>query len=287
MNSNERTSPITCPNCGNDNPTGSTFCNKCGVPLAFRIVETDSSDEDGVIYCSGCGAANPAGARFCDNCGAVIRRNDWEIAVKGRDAREVQQVAQSLANTVTKATTESSGKIKVLFLAANPIDTVPLRLDEEIRTITTKIRASDYRDSIELVSAWAIRADDLLQLLNEHKPHIVHFSGHGDSGGEIILLDSNGISKPVNKAALGFLFSTLKDNIRVVVLNACYSRVQAEAISQVVECVVGMGQQIGDRSLLILDKLFSTGTAEYSNADDSCLVSRYRYRDSKVCRQSA
>jgi hypothetical protein len=60
----------------------------------------------------------------------------------------------------------------------------------------------------------------------------------------------------VNKAALGFLFSTLKDNIRVVVLNACYSRVQPESISQVVECVVGMGQQIGDYAAIVFAASF-------------------------------
>ena len=35
-------------------------------------------------------------------------------------------------------------KIKILFLAAYP-DASPLKLDEEIRAITQKIRASEYR----------------------------------------------------------------------------------------------------------------------------------------------
>ena len=78
-------------------------------------------------------------------------------------------------------------KVKILFLAANPKNTPTLQLDEEIRAITQKIRSSEYRDSLELISAWAVRADDLLQVFNEHKPHIVHFSGHGSSEGEIIL----------------------------------------------------------------------------------------------------
>jgi hypothetical protein len=49
----------------------------------------------------------------------------------------------------------------VLFLSANPAGTPPLKLDEEIRQITAKVRAAEYRDSLELVSRWAVRPDDL------------------------------------------------------------------------------------------------------------------------------
>jgi hypothetical protein len=138
--------------------------------------------------------------------------------------------------------------VKILFLASNPDRTSPLQLDEEIRAITSKIRASDYRDVLELTSLWAVRPDDLLQALNEHKPQIVHFSGHGSAAGEIVLMDDDRKDKPVSTAALKMLFTTLKDNIRVVVLNACYSRIQAEAITEVIDCAVGMNAAIGDQA---------------------------------------
>src|SRR5262249_48520453 len=118
-------------------------------------------------------------------------------------------------------------KVKVLFLAANPAGTQPLQLDEEIRQVTAKVRASEYRDSLELVSRWAVRPDDLMQALLEEKPHVVHLSGHGSSAEELILLDNQDKPKPVSKEALVHLFLTLRDNVRVVVLNACYSRPQA------------------------------------------------------------
>lgn len=140
--------------------------------------------------------------------------------------------------------------IKALFLAANPSDTSPLKLDEEIRGITEKIRASEHRNMIDLVSAWAVRPDDLLQMLNQHKPQIVHFSGHGSTKGEIILLDSNLTSKPVSTAAIKALFTTLKDNIQIVLLNACYSRTQAESLVEVIDCVIGMSSAIGDKAAI-------------------------------------
>lgn len=141
-------------------------------------------------------------------------------------------------------------KVRSLFFAANPLETGRLSLDIEIREITSKIRSSEYRDSIELVSIWAVRPDDLLQSLNTYRPRIVHFSGHGSPSGEIILVDRQGTAKPVSAEALKALFTTLKDNIQLVILNACFSKIQAEAIVQVIDCAVGMPGEIDDDSAI-------------------------------------
>src|SRR5258708_5957793 len=114
-----------------------------------------------------------------------------------------------------------SAKVKILFLAANPKDSTKLRLDEEILEIHSRIRAAEFRDSFELVSRWAVRPLDLLQAFNEVRPHIVHFSGHGSPCAELILEDDTGLTQPVTEAALLALFRNVKDNIRLVLLNAC------------------------------------------------------------------
>lgn len=146
--------------------------------------------------------------------------------------------------------------IKILFLSSNPEFTTPLKLDEEARLITQKIRISEYRDVLKLETLWAVRPDDLLQALNEHKPQIVHFSGHGSASGEIVLMDNNRQVKPVSAEALKMLFTTLKDNIRLVVLNACYSQIQAQAIAEVIDCIVGMSTAIGDEAAIIFAASF-------------------------------
>lgn len=142
-------------------------------------------------------------------------------------------------------------KIRILFVSANPVGTTLLKLDEEVREIEEKVRAAKHRESLQLITKWAVRPDDLLQSLNQHKPHVVHFSGHGSSTEEIILLDKLGNPKPVSKEALVSLFRTLKDNIRVVLLNACFSRPQAEAITGEIECAIGMMRAIGDDGAII------------------------------------
>ena len=87
---------------------------------------------------------------------------------------------------------------------------------------------------------------DLQGYLLRHKPDIVHFSGHGSVSSEIILEDDSGNSRLVSVRALSKLFSVLKDNIKCVVLNACYSEQQAQAIAQSIDCVIGMSKAIGD-----------------------------------------
>jgi len=137
-------------------------------------------------------------------------------------------------------------KIQILFLAANPVDTDPLRIDEEIRTIDRALREAAFRDRFKLEQQWAVRVQDLQMHLLRYKPHIVHFSGHGSSVSEIILEDISGKSQTVPANALSQLFRVLKDNIRCVVLNACYSESQAQAIAEHIDCVVGMSKEIGD-----------------------------------------
>ena len=141
-------------------------------------------------------------------------------------------------------------KTKILFFASNPQNTTVLSLDEEVRSINKKIRESEYRDSLEFVTMWAVRPTDILDGLNLHKPTITHFSGHGSGEDGLILTDDQGKSKLVSTDALKALFSTVKDNIRLVVLNACFSAVQGQAISEVIDCVIGMSKKIGDKAAI-------------------------------------
>lgn len=148
-------------------------------------------------------------------------------------------------------------KIKILFLASNPKDSnTPLRLDEEIRQIRDKIRAAEFSDTFDLQSRWAVRPRDLLQTFNEVQPHIVHFSGHGSTHSELILEDESGNAKPVSVDAITSLFGVLKDNIRLVILNACHSELQARAVSSVIDCTIGMNDAIGDEAAIAFASTF-------------------------------
>ncbi len=176
--------------------------------------------------------------------------------------------------------TLSEPKKVLLFLAANPVDTGQLRLDEEVREIEAGLRRSQYRDHFDLQQRWAVRPIDLRRALLDCKPQIVHFSGHGvgqltavqvnsqaNSAVEttreiafmnhaevfeegLVLEDVTGQPQLVRTEALSALFELFSDCVECVVLNACYSEQQARAIAQHVPCVIGMNQAIGDRAAI-------------------------------------
>ena len=159
-------------------------------------------------------------------------------AISGSPAPEKPSLTES----------ETGKKTTILFLAANPVDTVRLRLDAEVRAIDAALQRTPFRHQFDLQQHWAVRVADLPELLQRHEPAIVHFSGHGSDAGELVLEDALGQMCPVASAALTRLFSVLRDNIRCVVLNACYSESQAQAIAESVGCVVGVSGQIGDEA---------------------------------------
>ncbi|MBH8555621.1 AAA-like domain-containing protein [Nostocaceae cyanobacterium CENA357] len=139
---------------------------------------------------------------------------------------------------------------KILILSANPTNTNKLRLDEEVREIQAGLERARSREQFEIITKWAVRPDDLRRGLLDHEPEIVHFSGHGAGNQGLVLENNAGQMQLVSTESLARLFKLFKDKIECVLLNACYSKAQAEAIYQHIDCVVGMNQEIGDRAAI-------------------------------------
>lgn len=177
---------------------------------------------------------------------ATIAHKDEQI----RHLESLVRAATEGKRFYMETTIVFGASVKCVLFAANPIDTERLRLDMEIRQITTKVQESKYRDVLEIIPVMAARPDDLLLALNRYHPQIIHFSGHATSAGAIVLEDEEGAAKPVSTDALVALFTTLKAHIRLVILNACFATHQAEAIISVIDTAIGMNQMITDRAAI-------------------------------------
>ena len=147
-------------------------------------------------------------------------------------------------------------QITILFLATNPVDQEPLRLDEEVRLIGEMIRKSEHRNAVRLESRWAVRPLDILQAINELQPRIVHFSGHGSDQDEIVFQDNAGNAKFVSKEAIVQTMAAGSDEIQLVFFNTCYSHGQAEAVVEHISAAIGMKTSIGDEAARIFAALF-------------------------------
>jgi hypothetical protein len=140
--------------------------------------------------------------------------------------------------------------VSILFLAADPSDATRLRLAEEAREIQEKLKLSKYRDRFSFHQRGAVRPEDISQALLDAEPQIVHFSGHGSESGELCFEDRLGKTHAISAGSLGTLFKEFSETVGCVVLNACFSETQANAIVRHVDYVIGMDRAISDSAAL-------------------------------------
>nr|WP_094463787.1 CHAT domain-containing protein [Pannonibacter phragmitetus] len=145
--------------------------------------------------------------------------------------------------------------MKVLFLAANPVDQTPLKIDIEASNLKEQLSlVRDAKVAVNVEHAWAIRTDKLqVEILNA-KPEVLHFSGHGDTG-KLIFEDRDGVSTEVSGDTLADLIKLIP-NIKCVVLNACYSESIAQIIAPHVEVVIGCDVSISDVAAIHFTQAF-------------------------------
>lgn len=135
-------------------------------------------------------------------------------------------------------------------MTADPSNGSRLRLGQELRDIREKLQLSKQRSEFLLESCESVRPGDITQAIFDFEPNIVHFSGHGTSKGELCFEDVLGKVQPISPTALASLFELVAEQVNCVILNACYSEVQAKAIAEYIPFVVGMNQAIGDKAAI-------------------------------------
>ena len=139
---------------------------------------------------------------------------------------------------------------RILLLSANPKNTAQLRVDDEMREIKEGLWRSKQREQFVIETWQAVQYRDIRRAILDVEPNIVHFSGHGAGEDGLVFEDETGQLKLVQAEALARLFELFADQIECVVLNACYSEVQAKAIAKHIPYVVGMNEVIGDKAAI-------------------------------------
>lgn len=160
---------------------------------------------------------------------------DWDFGlsqiisvIKPNDLTDGQTLHDIKEETVT-----------VLFLGANPSDTARLRIDEELREIQLNILQGALRHRFHFEVRTAIRPRDLREALIRSKPRFVHFSGHGTSGGGLIINDESGRSLVIDALMFTTLFRLVSSYVECVVLNFSYSSALAKAVAEEIKYVIG------------------------------------------------
>jgi Flp pilus assembly protein TadD len=173
---------------------------------------------------------------------------------------------QNLNVGIAERLAQSGDRVRILVVAANPLGSSPLKLDHEVKTIQEALRRSRKRDNFEVEYRLAATPSELRRALLDLEPHVLHFSGHGSGeqgllfvsdesasaiyrseGGEVRSRSTNSNEiKFVPAKPLASLLQLCEDHLECVVLNACYSDVQGDAISANIPFTIGMRDVVED-----------------------------------------
>lgn len=137
-------------------------------------------------------------------------------------------------------------QLKILLLAANS----GIRVEREFSEIERRLNSSSHRKLFSVKIALGVRSSDFSEVLLRHAPNILHFSGRGDKKTGILLADDSTSHRPVLNKALTQLLKILKDNLEVLVFNACYTRRQAQGLAKTFDYTIGMNADLDDDSAI-------------------------------------
>jgi hypothetical protein len=188
----------------------------------------------------------------CDDA----RRRETEKA----HAREVARLSAPQVHYVHIRPPEPE-KLRVLYLTANP--DLDLRTEEEVRQVQQALRGAKYRDFIAIEQKPAATFQDLLDGLNDVRPHVVHFSGHG--GAQALLMDGGDVhGEAAQEVTFGLLIKALEATDSpptLLVLNACDTLDGADVILPAVPVVVAMSKEVLDVAAIVFAQQFYAALA--------------------------
>lgn len=155
----------------------------------------------------------------------------------------------------------------ILILASNPRG--DLRIDREIRDLTAAIERSKNAKEFAVIDKLAVRPGDLQDIFSRNHPYIVHFCGHGAGERGLVFENDSSGEQLVSNQALSGLFNLFGRDVECVLLNACKTGIQADAIGKHVPYVVGTSREILDRAAYF----FAVGFYQALGSGDSIEVS--------------
>lgn len=170
-------------------------------------------------------------------------RNSCQHLAPAETAQLISMYYGLMLRNKAAAKAERLQPMRILFLAANPATTSRLDLEEELHGLEAELRGVKYRDQVVLTARHAVRPDDLVRHVRSERPTVVHFSAHGSGIGIVLRNDEGGYVEVTGPSLKRFFHGR---GVRLVVLNACFSKAQAEMLPRSVKAVVGTTDAVGD-----------------------------------------
>jgi hypothetical protein len=151
-----------------------------------------------------------------------------------------------------EAPAAGSKKHVLLVLMACPADQAALDLAREAALIEEQF--AHVRERFQLVWGWAVTAEQTLDLISDHDPAWIHFAGHGGLDGTLLLAGADRTTFRLRYEALARYLGALRRPPRCVTLNACFSGLATTPLTEHVDVVIGMRDEISDDTALTFSR---------------------------------
>lgn len=168
-------------------------------------------------------------------------------------------------------------KLRILVLGASSEG--DLRVGREQKRIRSAVESALHRDWIELDVRPAATPSDLMDGITKFRPHVVHFSGHGDE--DIIWLEDEK-DEPhegviVSASVLAKVVRATDSPPLLVLLNSCNSASQIDAlVDRVVPFAIGMAEEINDGDAINYAAQFYAAIANGQSINSAHLAAKVR-----------
>ena len=147
-------------------------------------------------------------------------------------------------------------EVRMVLASANPRDQRWLNVGGELRSLRGELRSSSNQSALSIRDCSSATIDSLHREMLEFRPHILHFSGHGEQSATIFQDDEGYAHQVPAQAFLDLLEATDEASLDLVFLNSCESSEQAKSLTRFVDCAIGMTEKIDDQVAGELSRVF-------------------------------
>lgn len=191
-----------------------------------------------------------------------LRTEELIAATEGRLSEQIE----SLRNPQNES-------LRILYATASPDG--DLRVSQEIRRVKIAVATALHRDSIDIEHAPDVTPSDLLDHLTRFQPHVIHFSGHAN--GDVLVFDDGTLEGGERVIPISLFMDAVSapdQKPSLVVLNACESAENLEALLGGVPLAIGMAASVGDADAIVFATRFYRAVADGQTVESALTISR-------------
>ncbi|MCK5895190.1 MAG: CHAT domain-containing protein [Cocleimonas sp.] len=178
--------------------------------------------------------------------------------------------------------------LHVLVVISDPKDYPSLNVSKEHDKIQTALTPLKQQQRIEVTVIEHATLRKIVQHINQHDCHIIHFIGHGDfnktrNEGVLVIEDDRGNGLQVSSQRVATMIEGSPSS-RLIILNACeggttstenvFSGVAQSVVKKGVPAVLAMQYVITDQAAIVFSEAFYTALSQGSPIDTSLTQAR-------------